>query len=111
MSLLRRKARITSFVSTGIKYDGTDVDSNIASSDVIRALESKLDESRERYRTDPSYGTQLAKKYATLSLLYKKIGDKDKMDEYRRNAREITHSDSYPADEEAREVKKLVNSL
>ena len=111
MSLFKRRSKITSFVATGIRYDGSDVDSNIASDDLIRALESKLDESRERFRNDPSYGTQLAKKYATLSLLYKKMGDKDKMDEYRRSAREIIHSDSFPESEEALEVKKLVDSL
>ena len=78
---------------------------------LIRTLESKLDDSRERFRNDPSYGTQLAKKYATLSLLSKKMGDKDKMDEYRRSAREIIHSDSFPDSEEALEVKRLVDSL
>ena len=111
MSLFKRKARITSFVATGIRYDGSDVDSNMATDDLIRTLELKLDESRERFRNDPSYGTQLAKKYATLSLLCKKKGDKDKMDEYRRSAREITHSDSFPDSGEALEVRKLVDSL
>ena len=109
--MFRRKAKITSFVATGIRYDGSDVDSNIATDDLIRTLESKLDESRERFMNDYSYGTQLAKKYATPSLLCNKIGDKDKMDEYRRSAREITHSDSFPVSEEALEVKKLVDSL
>ena len=111
MSLFKRKAKITSFVATGIRYDGSDVDPNIATDDLIRALESKLDESRERFRSDPSYGTQLAKKYATLSLLCKKTGDKDKMNEYRRSAREITHSNSFPDSGEALEVKRLVDSL
>ena len=111
MSLFKRKAKITSFVATGIRYDGSDVDSNIATDDSITTLESKLDESRERIRNDPSYGTQLAKKYVTLSLLCKRMGYDDKMDEYRRSAREITHSDSFPDSEEALEVKKLVDSL
>ena len=111
MSLFKRKAKITSFVATGIRYDGSDVDSNMATDDLIRALESKLDESRERFRNDPSYGTQLAKKYATLSLLCKKMGYKDRMDEYRRSAREITYSNSFPDSEEALEVKRLVDSL
>ena len=111
MSLFKRKAKITSFVATGIRYDGSDVDSDIATDDLITALELKLDESRERFRNDPSYGTQLAKKYATLSLLSKKMGDKDKMDEYRRSARKIAHSDFFPDSEEALEVKRLVDSL
>ena len=109
--MFKRKARITSFVATGIRYDGSDVDSNMATDDLIRTLESKLEESRERFRNDPSYGTQLAKKYATLSLLCKKMGYDDKMDGYRRSAREITHSDSFPDSGEALEVKRLVDSL
>ena len=54
MSLFKRKARVTSFVATGIRYDGSDVDSNIATDDLITTLELKLDESRERFRNDPS---------------------------------------------------------
>jgi hypothetical protein len=111
MILFKRKAKIKSFVATGIRYDGSDVDSNIATDDLITTLESKLDDSRERFRNDPSYGTQLAKKYATLSLLCKRMGYDDKMDEYRRSAREITHSDSFPDSGEALEVRKLVDSL
>ena len=41
MSLFRRKAKITSFVATGIRYDGSDVDSNIATDDLITTLELK----------------------------------------------------------------------
>ena len=33
MSLFRRKAKITSFVATGIRYDGSDADSNMATDD------------------------------------------------------------------------------
>ena len=109
--MFRIKAKITSFVATGIRYDGSDVDSNMATDDLITTLESKLDESRERFRNDPSYGTQLAKKYATLSLLCKKMGYDDKMDEYRKSAREIIHSGSFPDSGEALEVKRLVDSL
>ena len=111
MSLFKRKAKITSFVATGIRYDGSDADPTIATGDLITTLELKLDESRERFRNDPSYGTQLAKKYATLSLLCKRMGYDDKMDEYRKSAREIIHSGSFPDSGEALEVKRLVDSL
>ena len=45
--MFKRKAKITSFVTTGIRYDGSDVDYSIATDDLIRTLELKLDESME----------------------------------------------------------------
>ena len=112
MSIFRRKARIRSVVSTTVNTtDGSELENKLSGDEMINVLEKKLPDLEERYKYDKTAGPQLAKRYATLGALYKNTGNTDKQKELREKALKVIKSDSYPDDEEAREIEKLVRLL
>ncbi len=112
MGFFRKRTRIGPVISTTVKsVDGHELNEKVSSQEMIKVLEAKLHDLEDRYDADRTTGPELAKRYATLSALYRQTGDGEKHMEYREKAIRIVKSDDYPGSEEAEEVEKFVRML
>ena len=112
MGFFRRRARIGSTIFTTVRsMDGHELNKKVSNQEMINVLEAKLHDLEERYDADRTTGPQLAKRYATLSALYRQGGDGKKQMEYREKAIRIVKSVDYPDNEEAGEIEKFIRML